>query len=111
VQEGESTSDNPVPGAGRRPLGEKKPTSSFETRAKGEFDKGKILFDGYAPGPSFKKKSSIEIAGEIRQASQEAPEAIEQQRIPRAAREMAKGYFRNLAGPKEPEPKKDAGSK
>ena len=103
--------DNPVPGAGRRPLGEKKATSSFETRAKGEFDKGKILFDGYAPGPSFKKKSSIEIAGEIRQASQEAPEAIEQQRIPRAAREMAKGYFRNLAGPKELEPKKEPGSK
>jgi hypothetical protein len=96
----------PNPASGRRPLGEKKPTSSFETRAKGEFDKGKILFDGYAPGPTFRKKSTVEMAGEVRQASQEAPEAIEQQRIPRAAREMAKGYFRNLGGTKEPEQKK-----
>ncbi len=36
------------------------------------------------------------------QAAQEAPEAIEQQRIPKAAREMAKGYFRNLSAPREP---------
>src|SRR6516162_8398305 len=105
-----STDGNPVPGAGRRPLGESKPFNSFDTKVKSDFDKGKILFDGYAPGPSFKKKTSAEIAGEIREASQEAPEAIEQQRIPRAARDMAKGYFRNLAGTSE-QPKAGANPK
>ena len=48
------------------------------------------------------------MTGEVRQASQEAPEAIEQQRIPKAARDMAKAYFRNLGGRPEPEPKKAA---
>lgn len=38
------------------------------------------------------------MEGEIKQASQEAPQAIETQRIPKAARDMAKGYFRNLGG-------------
>jgi hypothetical protein len=88
---------NPVPGAGRRPLGDEAPFRPFDTKAKTQFDpKGKKIFDGYAPGQSFKKKSGAELVGEIRQASQEAPEAVEQQRIPKAAREMAKGYFRNL---------------
>jgi hypothetical protein len=98
----EDSQSQPTPGAGRRPLGEEKATSSFETKLKGQFDRGKLIFDGYAPGPSFKKKTTAELAGEVKQAAQEAPEAIEQQRIPRAAREMAKGYFRNMAAPREP---------
>src|SRR5437762_12517120 len=87
----------PVPGSGRRPLGEKGPTKSFDAKARVEFDpKGKKIFDGYAPGQNFKKKSGAEMAGEIKQASQEAPEAVEQQRIPRAYRESAKGFYRKL---------------
>ena len=88
---------NPIPGAGRRPLGKEGAVRSFDTKPKGEFDpKGKKIFDGYAPGQSFKKRSGAELVGAIKQASQDAPEALEQQRIPKAAREMAKGYFRNL---------------
>lgn len=84
-------------GAGRRPLGEKGPFRSFDSKARVEFDpKGKKIFDGYAPGQNFSKKGSVELAGEIRQASQEAPEAVEQQRIPRSYRESAKGYYRRL---------------
>ncbi len=95
-------------GAGRRPLGEKGPFRSYDAKAKVEFDpKGKKIFDGYAPGQNFTKKSSVEIEGEIKAAAQEAPEAIEQQRIPKAYRESAKGYFRNLGGQREPERKKD----
>jgi hypothetical protein len=97
--------DTPAPGSGRRPLGEKKPFQSYETKVKGDFGKGKIIFDGYAPGPNFRKKTTAELVGEVKQASQEAPEAIEQQRIPRAARDMAKGYFRDLGG-LEPKAKK-----
>ena len=83
-------------------------TRSFEAKGKTPFDpKGKKIFDGYAPGQNFKKRSSVEMAGEIKQASQEAPEAIEQQRIPKGARDVAKGYFRNLGGQKEGEAKKE----
>lgn len=94
-------------GAGRRPLGEKAPFKSFEAKQKAEMDlKGKKIFDGYVPGQSYKKKSSVEIEGEIRQAAQDAPEAVEQQRIPRAYRDSAKGYFRNLGGQAETKPEK-----
>jgi hypothetical protein len=62
-----------------------------------DFDaKGKKIFDGYAPGQNFKKKGGAEMAGEIQQAAQEAPEAVEQQRIPRAYRDSAKGFYRRL---------------
>jgi hypothetical protein len=99
LQGGYSEQNDGGPGAGRRPLGEKGAFKSFDAKAKTEFDaKGKKIFDGYAPGQSFKKKSTVEIEGEIRQAAQEAPEAVEQQRIPKAYRESAKGYFRNLGG-------------
>ncbi len=88
---------NPVPGAGKRPESKPHETGDFKSRVRGDFDpKGRKEITGFAPGQSFKKKSSAEIAGEIKQASQEAPEAIEQQRIPKAAREMAKGYFQKM---------------
>ncbi len=97
MRDSDKDGGNPVPAAGRRPLGKEGAFRSFDTKPKSEFDpKGKKIFDGYAPGQSFKKRSGAELVGEIKQASQEAPEALEQQRIPKAAREMAKGYFRNL---------------
>jgi hypothetical protein len=84
-------------GAGRRPQGKEKPYRSYDSRVKAEFDpKGKKIFDGYAPGQNFRKKTGPELIGEIKQASQDAPEAIEQQRIPKAARDMAKGYFQRM---------------
>jgi hypothetical protein len=84
-------------GAGRRPEGDPHQTGSYNSKIKGSFDKkGAKELTGYAPGTSFKKKSSAEIAGDIKQASQDAPEAIEHQRIPRAASDMAKGYFENF---------------
>src|SRR5262249_30762748 len=101
------TDGSPVPASGRRPLSDPMATKSFEAKQKSPFDpKGKKLFDGYAPGQSFRKKTSAEMAGEVRQAAQEAPEAIEQQRIPKPARDMAKGYFRNFGDPKSVEPNK-----
>ena len=63
--------------------------------------KGQKIFDGYAPGQAFKKKPGVEMVGDIKQAAQEAPDAIEVQRIPKAARDMAKGYFKNLGGQQE----------
>jgi len=102
----ETDSNNAAQGEGQRPLGKKAPYKSFEAKSKAEFDpKGKKIFDGYAPGQSFKKKSGAELVGDIKQATQEAPEAIEQQRIPKAAQEMAKGYFQKMREQTEKEQK------
>jgi hypothetical protein len=92
---------------GRRPDGEQGKTRSFEARQQAQFNnKGQKIFDGYAPGQAFKSKPGAELVGEIQQAAQQAPEAIEVQRIPKAARDMAKGYFKNLGGQKD-EPAKE----
>jgi hypothetical protein len=93
-------------GAGRRPLGKAKPFKSYDAKTKSEFDaKGKKIFDGYAPGQTFRSKKGAEMIGDIKQASQEAPEAIEQQRIPRAARDMSRGYFQNMRKQADSDPK------
>lgn len=90
---------------GRRPDGEQGKIRSFDARQQAQFQpKGQKVFDGYAPGQAFIRKQGVELTGEIQQAMQQAPDAIEVQRIPKAAREMAKGYFRNLGGQKD-EPK------
>jgi uncharacterized coiled-coil DUF342 family protein len=95
-------------GAGRRPEGDPHQTGSFTSKIKGKQDpKGAQEITGYAPGTSFKKKSSSEIAGEIKQASQDAPDAIEHQRIPRAASDMARGYFENIRKLSGDDDKKD----
>ena len=94
-------------GAGRRPLGKAKPFKSYDAKTKSDFDaKGKKIFDGYAPGQTFRSKKGAEMIGDIQQASQEAPEAIEQQRIPRGARDMAKGYFQRMRQQNDSPPKK-----
>jgi hypothetical protein len=95
-------------GAGRRPEGDPHETGSYTSKLKGQHDnKGAMELTGYAPGTSFKKKSSAEIAGEIKQASQDAPETIERQRIPRDASDMARGYFENIRKLSGDDDKKD----
>jgi hypothetical protein len=100
--------NNPTPASGRRPLSDPMKTKSFDAKVKGQFDKGKIVYDGLTPGGSFRKRSTAEMAGQVKQASQEEPEAIDQQRIPRSARDMAKSYFKELGGIRDsaPEPPK-----
>ena len=105
-----SNSNSAAEGAsGRRPDGKQGGIRSYDAKQQAPFNpKGQKLFDGYAPGQAFKKKAGVDMAGEVQQAAQEAPEAVEVQRIPKAARDMARGYFRNLGGQKDdaPEPKK-----
>jgi hypothetical protein len=111
VQPSDFSKNNGGQGAGRRPDGKQGPTNSFDARQAAQFNsKGQKVFDGYAPGQAFKKKAGVELAGEIKQAAQDAPEAMENQRIPKAARDMARGYFKNLGGQgdeKAPPPAKD----
>ena len=96
----------PVPGAGPRPESKEKPTQSREERARSPLDRGRLQVIDHVPGGGFKgPRKPVEMVEDIRRAAQEAPEAIEQQRIPKSARDVAKGYFRNLGGQKESEKK------
>jgi septal ring factor EnvC (AmiA/AmiB activator) len=95
-------------GSGQRPEAKDDNTGEEDVKLDGEFDrKGQKNVVGYAPNTKrkFTKKPSNEMIGEIKQASQEAPEAIERLRIPKAASDMTKGYFEKLGG--QSEPKKD----
>jgi hypothetical protein len=94
---------------GKRPVAPESPVKQYDSQNRAPFEpKGKKIFEGYAPGQNYRGKSSVEMEGDIKQAAQEAPEAIEGQRFPRAAQDMVKGYFRNLGGQKEKEPKKES---
>src|SRR5262249_41892660 len=90
-------SDNPVQAAGRRPESPEGPTGKIEARSRAEMTKGELRIEGFEKGFNLKRpKKSSEIAGEIKQASQEAPEAIDRMRIPKAIGDISKGYFENL---------------
>jgi uncharacterized coiled-coil DUF342 family protein len=92
---------------GRRPENKDAVTKpGDEQRVRGFFDPtGRKRYGGATTGPAFKKASSVEMAGDIRQAVQEAPEAAEVQKLPRAAQDMVKEYFEKLGG-QAPPPKK-----
>jgi len=117
-QNGDGFSEGRGPGQkgaanGPRPKPKEGKTNNYDARQKADFDsKGKKVFEGFAPGKNFAPKSGPEMAGDVKDAAQEAPEAIEAQRVPRGARESVKGYFRNLGGQadkdlkKQPEEKK-----
>lgn len=89
---------------GRRPENKDAQTKAGEEqRVRGFFDpRGRKSYGGSTTGPAFKKSSSVEMAGDIKQAVQEAPEAIEVQRLPKAAREMVKEYFEKLGNQAPP---------
>jgi hypothetical protein len=83
--------------AGRRPESKEGPTKKIDARSRAEMTKGELRIEGFEKGFNLKRpKKSSEIAGEIKQASQEAPEAIDRMRIPKAVGDISKGYFENL---------------
>jgi uncharacterized coiled-coil DUF342 family protein len=86
------------PGMGERGE-EKDDTSSTEEKQKGLFDpRGKKVYGGGVRGPAFTKKSTTELGKQIQEAVQEAPQAVDAQRLPRDARDSVKEYFENLGG-------------
>jgi hypothetical protein len=90
-------SDNPVQAAGRRPESNDGPTGKIDARSRAEMTKGELRIEGFEKGFNLKRpKKSSELVGEIKQASQEAPEAIDRMRIPKAVGDISKGYFENL---------------
>lgn len=96
-------------GSGRRPLNPDAKTDSKDERQQGKFShKGQKIYLGAGPTQGFVGgKSTVDLQGEIRQASQQAAEAIEAQRISRSARESVRGYFQNLGGQGQPPAKRD----
>jgi hypothetical protein len=98
----------PVPASGARPEGKDHDTKHSEERVRSELDKGKMHVVDHLPGDGFKgPRSPAQLQEEIRKASQEAPEAIDRQRLPRSASDMARGYFEKLRGPEKDEKKGD----
>jgi hypothetical protein len=93
--------------SGKRPENKDAVTKGHEEqRVRGFFDpKGRKAYGGSTNGPAFKKASSTEMATDIKQAVQEAPEAVEVQRLPKAAKEMVKEYFEKLGNQAPPEKK------
>jgi len=89
--------DNPVQAAGRRPESPDGPTGKIDARSRAEMTKGELRIEGFEKGFNLRRpKKSSELVGEIKQASQEAPEAIDRMRIPKAVGDISKGYFENL---------------
>lgn len=99
--------DGNNPAMGRRPESKDGDTQHKETHARSELDKGGLQIVDHVPGQGFKgPRKPAELAEEIRQATQAAPEAIDRQRLPRSASDMARGYFEKLRPP-EKNPRKD----
>jgi hypothetical protein len=91
--------NNPAQASGRRPLAKEGETQAKEERSRSQMGKGRMQVIDQVPGEGFKgPRRPAEMAEDIRRARQEAPEAIDRQRLPRGVSDMAKGYFQNLRG-------------
>jgi hypothetical protein len=89
------------PASGRRPESKDGKTGAKEEWAHSDLDKGQLQVIDHVPGEGFKgPRQPAEMAEDIRRAAQEAPEAIDRQRLPKSASDMAKGYFEKLRGGK-----------
>jgi hypothetical protein len=85
-----------------RPIAPDAPTNTQDARQRAEVDpQGKQRITGFTRGGSFTKVPAREVGGVFRQAVQEAPEAIERQRVPADATDMLRGYYENLGGQKK----------
>lgn len=72
-------------------------SNSEEARQRGLFDaRGRKTYGGSVDGPAFKKKTSVEMSGEIQEAVQEAAEAMEVQRLRKSDQQAVKEYFERL---------------
>ncbi|MFO0844401.1 MAG: hypothetical protein U0797_18725 [Gemmataceae bacterium] len=89
-------------GAGRRPEAKDGGTAHKDAVSPGEPDRGKTAMTGQGPVGGFQgPRKPSEMQEEIRQAAQEAPAAIDRQRLPPSASKMARGYFEKVRGPEK----------
>ena len=87
------------PGA-ERPIDPDDPKGKIvDQKQKAHVDpKGQQRVTGFAKGGNFTKMPVGEIGGAFKQAAQDAPEALDRQRIPQDAADLARGYFKKLGG-------------
>ncbi len=99
--QGDGLGQGQFPG-GRRPIDPNDPNSKIRDKRSRAFasPKGMQRVTGYARGGNFAKIPAKAVEGAFRQAQQNAPEAIERQRIPDDAAEMTREYFRKLGNQK-----------
>jgi hypothetical protein len=72
-----------------------------DERQRTPFDpRGRKVYAGASPGPSFTKRSPTELGATIDRAVQEAPDALATQPLPRDDKEAVKEYFRDLGNKK-----------
>src|SRR5262249_35170283 len=77
-------------------------TATQDEKIRGLFDpRGKKSYGGSTKGPGFTKKTTLEMGKQIQEAAQEAPQAVDAQRLPRDARDTVKEYFESLGGSKK----------
>ena len=90
------------PGA-ERPIDPEDPKSKIVDQRQKAFAnaKGQQRVIGFAKGGNFTKVPAQDIEGAFKQAEQDAPEALDRQRIPQDAADLARGYFKKLGGQKE----------
>jgi hypothetical protein len=87
------------PAAGQRPLAKEGEWNKEEKLSPSDTDKGRLEVVGDGPKGGFKgPRKPQEMVEDIRRAAQEAPAAIDRQRLPPAARKMARGYFEKMRG-------------
>jgi hypothetical protein len=100
-EKGNGLAGGGTPG-GKRPTGKDRETGAKSERQPGELDpRGGLRATGFSKGGTFTKVPAKEIQGTFRRAQQEAPEAIERQRVSPEEAEMLKGYYENLGGQKK----------
>lgn len=87
----------------RRPIDPNDPKSKIvHQRQKTPVNpKGQQRIAGFVRGGTFSKIPAQAVEGAFKQAQQEAPEALERQRIPDDAADLARGYFRKLGNQRD----------
>jgi len=106
LAEGEGDDGDGLNGGGRpgarRPIDPNDPNSKISPeRSRAEVSsKGQQRITGYARGGNFNKVPAKEVGGAFRQAAQDGPEALDRQRIPDDAADIARDYFRKLGNQK-----------
>ena len=94
-------------GKGNRPGGRRRanpndPNGKIkEERTRVQVDpKGVQRVTGYARGGNFNKVPGQEVGNALKQAAQDAPEALDRQRIPEDAQPFVRGFFKKLGNQK-----------
>lgn len=94
-------------GAGQRPLAKEGETGKEEKFSPSDTSRGRLEVVGDGPNGGFKgPRTPQEMKEVLRKAAQEAPAALDRQRLPPAARKMARGYFEKLRQQGEKDAKK-----